>query len=1458
MNYEPQWYSLDPTATPFSPPIPYVAFLGGTRNSLCIDPTYKNASSCALANGVDWSYTNKVCYVTSDAGSCTAPRVNLICDQLAAAQCGNFTFTSTDNKTILLQCVYDRQKDCPDQASCETATNGACDDGFLEDPTMPPWVPAAPACIVPFTKGDSYGYPLMTDCENDAWQNGLALLDPTLGCIYWPQRLSINITINGTGVPFGNTTQSQNRTCMLAGGYWAMRATNQDTCENSNHSWACLVDGSYAVPIRAAYCSNDAVCDQQDYSWEGLRTWTTGSWTSAGSTMLTAWVLRSWDPINKWTATFDFNKLSALISTAVGNRIQQAFEAYSQCNLGLYGPVFEKLSVALLPFPPGIMNIINFTTTNPGSNSVTSIATTASAANILPSAGSFAHTTAAARASAFFSSTSAAFFAAPLTTSAVANSTSLNNGVVKQTQLSVATSAVDIQPAFDAIIIGAGMAGMSAARILVDSGYNVLVVESRNRTGGRLWSDMSLGFPVDLGASWIHHISGNPLTTLAQQCGLPLTWTDDDSVLRFRSNGAAYTAGQASASDQSHQALLGQCILAANNLSSDQSFAAVAKSVNPGLFLSDTEQWQVSSDTEFEYGAAAELLSTKSLGSDSRFNGTNNDYVFQKGFDQMVGPTCIGANITVLKSTSITYIDYSNDTAILMTDSGVELYAKVVVVTVPLGVLKNNSISFNPPLPLAKQEAIEKVGMGTVNKVFLSWRNGSWIPAALSNLTYIGVDIPNATMHTRGLFNYFLNAKKVFGVVGFMTFAIGQSGADMEKWNDTLIVKKAIAQLQKAVHQLTSVTQGVNNNTTNGTVNSTTSGTTVPLPDSWVITRWNGDPNSFGAYSYAGINVSDEDFDTLATPVIGKSTIFFAGEHTSSSYRGTVHGAFLSGQRAAQEAVTTLFSLTINPGGLTDGNQSSRRLFSVPSSKTVPAPKKPLPDPKMKCPSGAVTIPQKTLKVGALNTAVKAGKKQAVAASKAGRSLPTKTVAGKAKPSVANVKDTATTGIAVSSAAEYHNPSLEPKKPASAVKVVKKKAVAPATTAKSSASGKKREGRHLLAVTTTKASVKAPGTTTSLKVKSSASVRHTTSVLATTPPPAAAINFTCVTCNYSASCMTGYAVVNNNQGVIVGQLIGAALSQTGMDFSSSGNVIFCFTPDPTITQCTNQGKFPVPDIAWTNSSVPKAQQVFTILQVNVTVGPQYCANLPANGPGISYWPIRRASNLYPVALLNVAITFGSISDPNSFRNITLQNALKQATAAGLGSGVKSTDVSITQVCKSDGSGCIVPSSSRRRLLATGVTASVTVSTPAAATLSSAASSTSFGSSFATAWDATPAAAIVTISPSSIKAAATGIQQPLAPLSPDSAQAQTQAATRAAVVASGGVYLGTTSAKRFTHTTTKTAMPTTQTIQAMAQLATSAPGYTSPKLSRATGLSPSTWIVLVILLQGILQACVYPG
>jgi len=133
-NDEPRWYGLDASDSTFVAPFPYVSFAGGSRSTVCIDPTYKNATSCMAANGVDWSYKNAACYASSDAGSCSPPKYNLQCKDMKTGQCDNFTFVANDNKTVLLQCVFDRQMDCPDQASCEAATNGACDDGFLDTP----------------------------------------------------------------------------------------------------------------------------------------------------------------------------------------------------------------------------------------------------------------------------------------------------------------------------------------------------------------------------------------------------------------------------------------------------------------------------------------------------------------------------------------------------------------------------------------------------------------------------------------------------------------------------------------------------------------------------------------------------------------------------------------------------------------------------------------------------------------------------------------------------------------------------------------------------------------------------------------------------------------------------------------------------------------------------------------------------------------------------------------------------------------------------------------------------------------------------------------------------------------------------------------------------------------------------------------------------------------------------
>lgn len=87
------------------------------------------------------------------------------------------------------------------------------------------------------------------------------------------------------------------------------------------------------------------------------------------------------------------------------------------------------------------------------------------------------------------------------------------------------------------LIIGAGIAGLAAAKQLQQYGFQVTVLEGRDRLGGRIHTDRSLGFPVDLGASWIHGITNNPIENLARQWYIEIQPTDLDYILLYGSNG---------------------------------------------------------------------------------------------------------------------------------------------------------------------------------------------------------------------------------------------------------------------------------------------------------------------------------------------------------------------------------------------------------------------------------------------------------------------------------------------------------------------------------------------------------------------------------------------------------------------------------------------------------------------------------------------------------------------------------------------------------------------------------------------------------------------------------------------------------------------------------------------------------------------------------------------------------
>jgi monoamine oxidase len=156
--------------------------------------------------------------------------------------------------------------------------------------------------------------------------------------------------------------------------------------------------------------------------------------------------------------------------------------------------------------------------------------------------------------------------------------------------------------------------------------------------------------------------------------------------------------------------------------------------------------------------------------------------------------------------------------------------------------------------------------MGVVNKFLLIWNSPFWN----KNLHYIGVS-PNE----KGKFNYFLNLHHFSNNNALVTFAYGKFAELTETMTESECIEEIMQNL-KIIH-----------------------GNNIPYPSSFYRTRWGQNPHILGSYSYVSKMGKSSDFDVLATQVQNK--LFFAGEHTSRDYRGTVHGAYLSGIREADK-----------------------------------------------------------------------------------------------------------------------------------------------------------------------------------------------------------------------------------------------------------------------------------------------------------------------------------------------------------------------------------------------------------------------------------------------------------------------------------------------------------------------------------------------------------------------------
>jgi monoamine oxidase len=437
----------------------------------------------------------------------------------------------------------------------------------------------------------------------------------------------------------------------------------------------------------------------------------------------------------------------------------------------------------------------------------------------------------------------------------------------KQTKQSEKTTPFSASKPLHIVVVGAGISGIAAARKLQDNGFKVTVLEARDRIGGRIFTDRSLGTPIDLGAAWIHGSQGNPLTNLSQEFKIKTVPTDYDNLMIYGLNQQPIKDSEMEKIEARYEQIIKRAKTEADNREQDVSVAKAIEPFWPRKEINSQQEKLLNvffiSNIVTESGADLEQLSAWEWDEDEAFEG--EDLLFPNGYDQMIQELAKG--LIIEREHQVTVIEYNEKSVTIKTNQDT-FKADAVIVTLPLGILKTGTVTFSPPLPQQKQRAIHRLEMGVLNKVVLKFPQRFW-PAEVEMLGYLSPQPQN--------FSDFLNLYPLTKMPILVALCGGSFAKSLEKLSDQTVQENIITLLRR-VH-----------------------GNKIPQPEAIVITKWTSDPFSRGSYSYIPVGTPAKERDVLAQTV--GERVFFAGEATSREYPATVHGAFLSGIRAAQQII---------------------------------------------------------------------------------------------------------------------------------------------------------------------------------------------------------------------------------------------------------------------------------------------------------------------------------------------------------------------------------------------------------------------------------------------------------------------------------------------------------------------------------------------------------------------------
>eukprot|EP00045_Choanoeca_perplexa_P017151 m.243328 g.243328 ORF g.243328 m.243328 type:complete len:780 (-) comp17462_c0_seq2:1769-4108(-) len=493
----------------------------------------------------------------------------------------------------------------------------------------------------------------------------------------------------------------------------------------------------------------------------------------------------------------------------------------------------------------------------------------------------------------------------------------------------------------EVLVIGAGVAGLAAAWTLRNAYecQDVLVLEKNPCAGGRVRKITLPSLPdqhFDAGAAWIHGTSGNPVAEIAKAMGMrTVTSTEglQSSTLSLGvvAQGKAVPASEVQAAHQRHKDVMEEVEEAIDDMMA--AFEDRDKPLPADTTMAEAyERELVKSDDYDQVDTLHKQLLGYLRSRDEEFNAAGFDKLSFNYFledEDFPGPQLVTENMCQLVDHFQETVDVQCDTTIVSIElleteqteeseesttdpslgrvrvtcaDGRVLHANQVIMATPITTLQRQQISFSPPLPEQKQTAIDQIGFGTLNKIFFHFKRAFWddpsLPEDVRGKEYIAclddfVDPVGNSSEIQAMPLHFLNYNAWFEQPVLAAVLYGQLAEALEEKSDVELQEMVVAVLRRMYP-------------------SVPEEDLVPL--SCAATRWKQDDTG-GSFSVMQLNATGPDMDEYARPLQAKdgtAWLYFAGEATCKDHYATVHGAFLSGRRAAKEADASMQGVGLN------------------------------------------------------------------------------------------------------------------------------------------------------------------------------------------------------------------------------------------------------------------------------------------------------------------------------------------------------------------------------------------------------------------------------------------------------------------------------------------------------------------------------------------------------------------